>query len=93
MSIINLMYLLVGLFIGSVITVLIISFLFVSRDEEDYKNNNEFIKKEFLDKKICPICGYSYDKNLDECPVCNRKFTDIHSEDNGEKYGRFKILQ
>lgn len=85
MSMMDVMWLAVGAFIGALVTIFIIGMLNASRDEKELeqakrqidalKEDKKALKRllkpaDDMNTKVCPICGHEYRSILEECPVC-----------------------
>ena len=78
MSMMDLMWLAVGAFIGSLVAIFIIGMLNASRDDKELEQTKRQIdalkrllqQADDMNTKVCPICGHEYRSTLEECPVC-----------------------
>ncbi len=85
MNMVDLMWLAVGAFIGSLVAIFIIGMLNASRDDkelEQAKRQIDALKRllkqaDDMNTKVCPICGYRYDAEFNNCPICGRRYTEV----------------
>ena len=92
MSMVDLMWLFCGAFVGSLVTIFIIGMLNASRDEKELeqarlqidalKEDKKALKRLLkpaadTNTKVCPICGYRYDAEFNNCPICGRRYTEV----------------